>query len=189
MSAFGTSQANRDIWERDAEAERLQNRIRDMLLVIALDSLCLSEIVPTADGAEPSKGSLLRSRDKIIALQLFLLDQSEQLAQADDIPEYEGFPDTPMPIICLAWAIVLGGLPQNMIPPTPGFDIPMYQEFANRALGRQSGLFPWLQKVLEGPLFEPGDDVIVGDAPGEGATNMRVVIKGKRNYGVYRCIG
>ena len=178
MSSFGTLQSNWEIWEAEYEAQRLQIRIRDILLVIALDSMCLSEIIPVAEGTESPQGSLLRSRDKIIAIHLFLLNQSEDLAAHASEPESGEFPVWPMPIICLAWAIVLRSLPQDLLPPSPGFDGPIYQEFATRALRLQSGLFPWLEDVLAGPLFEPGNDEVTGDAPKEGATNRRVVMKG-----------
>ena len=177
MSQFGTTQANRDIWGTDADAERLQTRIRDILLVIALDSLCLAEIVP-ATTTEPSEISLLRSRDKIIAIHLFLLDQSEELAANTAEDESEAFPVWPMPVLCLAWSIVLNSLSPEMLPPSPGYGGPIHQEFAIRALRLSSGLFPWLEQVLAGPLYEPGKDELVGDVPDEAVTSQRVVLKG-----------
>lgn len=186
MSSFGTYQANREIWEADPEAQRLQTRIRDMLLVVALDSLCLSEIVTTADGGEPPEGSLLRSRDKIIAVHLFLLDQSKDLAAPSSDQHSEVFPVWPMPIICLAWSIVLWSLKPDMLPPSPGYEGPAYQVFASRGLRLPSGLFPWLEEVLTGPLFAPGRYATVGDAPEEGAISRRVVMKGRPRFSYIR---
>ena len=179
MSQFGTTQANRDIWGADGDAERLQTRIRDLLLVIALDSLCLAEIVP-ATTSEPSEFSLLRSRDKIMAIHLFLLGESEDLAANTVEDESEAFPVWPMPVLCLAWSIVLNSLSPEMLPLSPGYSGPIHQEFAIRALRLSSGLFPWLEQLLAGPLFEPGKDELVGDTPDEAATSHRVVIKGIR---------
>jgi len=189
MSSFGTDQANREIWEADlgdSEALRLETRIRDTMLVIALDSLCLSEIVAGVEGSEKPEGSLLRSRDKIIAVHLFMLDQSDDLAQNDIDQENTEYPVWPMPIVCLAWSIVLWSLPPDMLPPSPGFDRPIYQEFASRALQISSGLFPWLAEVLQGPLFEAGRHAVSDDLLDEGATSRRVVMKGEpRELDVY----
>ncbi len=178
MSAFGTYQANREIWEANSDAQRLQTRIRDMLLVIALDSLCISETVASAEGNEPPEGSLLRSRDRIIAIHLFLLDQSEDLVPQSGSDPSDGFPVWPMPIICLAWSIVLRSLQPDMLPPSPGYEGPPHFEFVVRAMKLKSGLFPWLEEVLSGPLFEPKHSAVVGDGSEEGATSRRVVMKG-----------
>lgn len=177
MSAFGTSQANREIWEGDTEAQRYQTRIRDLMLIIALDSLGLSEIITISDDYEPAATSLLRSRDRLIAVHLFLLEQSEDLSSTNSGDG--GFPAWPMPVVCLAWAIVLNSLPANLLPPSPGYGGPMYYEFASRALRLQSGLFPWIEQVLVGPLLEPNGDMIGGEASEEVVTSQRLVIKGR----------
>ena len=177
MSSFGAQQANREIWEADPEAQRLQSRIRDMILVIALDSLCITEAV-TINDEDKSGDSLLRSKDKIIAVHLFLLDQSDDLAPSSREIATDDLPVWPMPIICLAWAILLWSLPPDLVPASPGYDGPIYQEFATRALQVSSGLFPWLEQVMTGPLFDSKSDGLKEEVLDEGETTRRVVLKG-----------
>ena len=171
MSAFGTVQANREIWNADPEAQRLQQRIRDLTLVIALDALDLSTIVNAEQEQEDGEESvrprdiLLNQRDSIISLHLLLHEQSDDLTPRDPEPPLGsvGFPIWPMPILCLGWSIVLRSLTPEMSPPSIGYDRTLYEEFADRALRLPSGLFPWMEEVLCGPLFNPGVDEMDGD--------------------------
>ncbi|OCF35692.1 nuclear pore complex protein Nup188 [Kwoniella heveanensis BCC8398] len=169
MSAFGTSQANREIWDTDAEGQRLSIRIRDLMVIIAVEALCLGQVVAPSDSIEESDNTLLQAKDKIASVHQFLVDYSGDLSP--HYPEFEPgsvpLPIWPMPIICLAWAIVLRSMPQDKVPPGGEASV-TWQDMTIRALRLPSGLFPWLETVLSGPLLESTRDV----APGDGAADV-----------------
>ena len=160
-SAFGTMQANREIWNTEEEAQRLQQRIRDLTLTIALEAMCLSIVVTPRNKddlestLEEPQNIVLKSRDTIIALDVLLNAESQDLVPRypEPDPSTVSFPTWPMPILCLAWSIVLRFLPSDLQPPVVGYDRVIFEEFAARALRLPSGLFPWLEEVLNGPLF------------------------------------
>ena len=136
----------------------------DLTLLIALESLCLSHIARTGTADEDDDIShqiVLSSREAILGITLFLLDQSEDLIPLDPEPSLGEIipPIWPMPIICLAWSIVLKYVRTDLQPPSHGYPGPMYQEFAKRALRLPSGLFPWFEKILTGPLLTSTEDV------------------------------
>jgi len=171
-SGFGTSQLNRDIIDSDPECQRLQARIRDSTLLIALEAMCLTSIVeiPQVDEDEEEdgmyedtrgNGTLLKSKDSILGLNLFLLEKSEDLA-ANAIGEEGkevGLASWPISVLCLAWSVVLRSLPAELQPSSLGYQEEMYVEFATRALKLRSGLFPWLEWILLGPLFSTSEVV------------------------------
>jgi nuclear pore complex protein Nup188 len=99
MSSFGTSQSNREVWEQEPECQRLQTRIRDLTLVIAIEAMCLATIL-TAGGDPPAQGTLLTSQDTLFNMHIFLLEQSDDLAaQFPELEEWD-FPVWPMSIRC-----------------------------------------------------------------------------------------
>jgi len=195
LSGFGTMQANGEIWEADAECQRLQLRIRDLLLVIAVEALCLAQIVsPEGDDGDSTFGAtLLHSRDRLHAVHQFIMEQSEDLDRSPEgHDEQIIFPSWPMPVLCLAWAIVLRSLPSNLQPPSGDYfnldttdmdaDADEHVVFlgaASRALRISSGLFPWLEVILEGPLFEASKDAFSGDLAVDMAALRRSPIKGE----------
>ncbi|WVR08972.1 hypothetical protein IAU60_006031 [Kwoniella sp. DSM 27419] len=160
MSSFGTSQANREVWETDPEATRVSLYIRDLMVLIALDALCLREIVAPVDLASELDGTLLNSPKVIQSVHQFIVDYSNDLAPHHPEPPIEtvALPVWPMPIICLAWAIVLKSLREERRP-EGGEGSASWEELAIRALRLPSGLFPWLEAVLSGPLLL--DDQVV----------------------------
>lgn len=189
MSLFGTRQANRDVWDQDVECVRLATRVRDLVLLIAVESLCLAQIVsPEAELEDNTFGAtLLHSRDSIHAVHSFIVENSDDLSQSHE-PEPGIFPEWPMPILCLAWAIVLRSLPPNLQPPTGDYfhldtsdmdsSEPMsFISIANRALRLSSGLFPWLEAVLQGPLYETVKDAFSGDLADDMAALRRSPFK------------
>lgn len=187
LSGFGTAQANEAVFEHDAECERLKLRIRDLVTVIAVEALCLAQIVsPEGEGEAGDNtfgATLLHSSDRIFAVHSFLMEESDGLEEATDV-----FPPWPMAILCLAWAVVLRSLPANLQPPTSDYfqvdtaemaDEPLaYIGMANRALRLSSGLFPWLEVILEGPLFEGVKDAVSGDLAVDLAALRRSPLKG-----------
>lgn len=180
LSGFGLSQANREIWETDPECQRLAVRIRDMTLIIAVESMCLNMVV-SPGGEINTEGTLLASRDGIFGLHLFILEHSDTLQPLHPEPEKWDFPITPMAVICLAWAVLLGSLPQELSPPSLGYNEGSVQgEMHDRALRLPSGLFPWMEEVLAGPAIV--DEEAEGDeaAPAGDAVYRRKVLKGER---------
>jgi nuclear pore complex protein Nup188 len=182
MSSFGLNQRNREYLDSDPESQRLQARIRDSTLLIALEAMCLSSIVelPTdEDGIyedDRGLGTMLRSKEHILSVHLFLLENSEDLVanQSEGSSKTGDLSDWPMSIICLAWSVVLRSLPGELQPSSLGYEQEMYIEFAERALRLRSGLFPWLEWVLSGPLFSA-----VGGGRTDGIDMVRrKVIKG-----------
>ncbi|KAL7421020.1 hypothetical protein Q5752_003904 [Cryptotrichosporon argae] len=165
MSGFGTLQANREIFESDPDSVRAATRIRDLLLVIAVESLCLAQVVSPEVDAEAFGGTLLHARDRIHSVHQFILEQTEDLAQAqDELPQW------PIAVVALAWAIVLRSLPNALLPPSTDYfqldtndmteEPAVHVEVASRALRLSAGLFPWLEEVLSGALFEAGREVV-----------------------------
>lgn len=189
MSNFGMAQANAEIWDNDAECQRLLYRIRDLMVIIAVESMCLAQIVsPESDEDDNRFGAtLLHSRDRIHSVHEFLMEQSEDLV-GDDSEELV-FPAWPMPVLCLAWSIVLRALPPNLQPPSgdyfqvdtgemDGGEPDVYIAVANRTLRLSSGLFPWLEVILQGPLFEGAKDAFSGDLAVDMAALRRSPLKG-----------
>lgn len=150
MSSFGTIQANKEIWETDVECQRLQIRIRDIMVVIAVESLGLAQIVSEVQ----YRNTLLQSRDGIHSVHNFISNNSSHLASG-----HPGSEPTPIAIICLTWSIILQALPDELLPPsdTSG-DESVAMQMASRALRLRSAFFPWLEEILSGPLFEPSKD-------------------------------
>lgn len=189
LSGFGTAQANGEIWQNDEECQRLQYRIRDLLVVIAVEAMCLAQILsPEAnDEADTFGATLLHSRDRLHAVHSFIMEQTEDLAPGH--PEAETvFPHYPTPILCLAWAVVLRSLPPHLQPPSgedfqldtthmSGDDPVVYLGAATRALRLSSGLFPWFESILQGPLFEATKDAFSGDLAVDMASLRRSPIK------------
>lgn len=165
MSSFGTSQANRKIWEEDVASQRVAVRIRDLLLLIAIESLCLGQVISPLDPLEHDNlSTLIQSKETIASIHVFLADHSNDLS-----PHYPGvepgtvpLPLWPMPIICLVWSIILRSLPPALVPPA-GEDGITWQDMAIRALRLPSGLFPWMEAILEGPLMQNDDDAFIGN--------------------------
>ncbi|WVQ93092.1 hypothetical protein IAU59_000156 [Kwoniella sp. CBS 9459] len=178
MSAFGTSQANREIWETDGEAQRLSFRIRDLMVIIALEALCLGQVVAPSDSMEESDNALLQSKEKIDSVHQFLVNYSGDLAphHPEFAPGSVPLPIWPMPIICLAWAIILRSIPQDKAPASGDGSV-TWQDMTIRALRLPSGLFPWLETVLSGPLLESTRDVALGDGAADVGLYHRKVFK------------
>ena len=193
-SAFGTIQANREIWNSDAEAQKLQQRIRDLTLVIALEALCLSAIVTpsTSDDLmteEQHQGTVLKSRDAIGTLDRLIFAESSDLARRSPEPGLDtvNLPVWPMPVICLAWSIVLRSLPSELQPASFGYSESSsnYEEFARRAIRLPSGLFPWLEEVLTGPLLGERDSEDETRLSKEMTTWQRKVVKGATSSSLF----
>jgi nuclear pore complex protein Nup188 len=188
MSLFGTRQANREVWDQDAECQRLSTRVRDLVLLIAIESLCLAQIVsPEAEDDNTFGATLIHSRDNIHAVHQFILEYSEELSEAHQ-PEAGVFPEWPIAVLCLGWAIVLRSLPPNLQPPSKDYfhldtsdmdsaEITSFIDMANRALRISSGLFPWLEAILVGPLYETSKDAFSGDLADDMAALRRSPFK------------
>lgn len=147
MSDFATEQANREIW--DSECHRLASRIRDIALLIVVESLGLSNIVTPG---EDIPSALRESKDSILSLHLFINDQTSELSS---IPSEPINSPSPTPIISLAWAIFLHSLPPDRTPPNHGYQGLAWQEMSARAIN--SNLFSWLENILVGTLFSSSD--------------------------------
>lgn len=128
MSDFGQMQANRETWDNDADCQKLSIQIRDCLIIIALESLCLAQVVAET----PIHGTLLQDRDRIHSVHRFIAEQPG-----------EG----PIAMIFLAWSVALHALPDELLPPETG-DESMATELASRSL--KQGLFMWLEAILTG---------------------------------------
>lgn len=166
-------------------------RIRDLMVIIAVEAMCLAQIVsPESEDEMDNRfgATLLHSRDRIHAVHQFLMEQSEDLE--GDHSEDLVFPAWPMPVLCLAWSIVLRSLPANLQPPSGDYfqldtgeiedgEPEIYIAVANRALRLSSGLFPWLEVILQGPLFEGAKDAFSGDLAVDMAALRRSPLKGK----------
>ncbi|CAK9779935.1 hypothetical protein CC85DRAFT_277998 [Cutaneotrichosporon oleaginosum] len=174
MSLFGTRQANREVWDQDIECQRLSTRVRDLVLLIAIESLCLAQIVsPEAEDDNTFGATLIHSRDSIHAVHQVIVEYSEELGEGHH-PEAGVFPQWPIAILCLGWSIVLRSLPPNLQPPTNDYflldtsdmdnaEITSFVDMANRALRPSSGLFPWLEAIFDGPLYKTSKDAFSGD--------------------------
>jgi nuclear pore complex protein Nup188 len=187
MSSFGTFQANREIWEKDVECNIIVTQIRDQLVVIAVEALGLAHIITNTE-SEALPGTILQSRDRIYSVHRFILEQSEELDPRGRVSQAEmsSFPTQPMAIVCLAWSIALQYLPPALLPPDMGDldeadESPVYQRIALRALRLQSGLFPWLEELLSGPLLEPSREVMAARAAGGVSIYRREVLKGEHD--------
>ncbi|WWD21286.1 hypothetical protein CI109_105770 [Kwoniella shandongensis] len=163
MSAFGTSQANRDIWENDGEAQRLAIRIRDLMVIIALESLCLGQVVSPVDPINEYDSTLLQTKEKIQSVHEFLVDYSNDLSPRypEPAPGSLPLPIWPMAIICLSWAIILRSIPEDKVP-SGGDGTVNWQDMTIRALRLPSGLFPWLEEILSGSLLQSAHGDVAG---------------------------
>ncbi|WWC63886.1 uncharacterized protein I303_106491 [Kwoniella dejecticola CBS 10117] len=181
MSSFGTSQANREIWETDYECTEISTRIRDLMLIIALEALCLSEIVSPQEGnlsddeamQDRIQDTLLHDKSKIESIHHCIIDYSNDLTPHHPEPDLTStpLPIWPMSIICLAWSIVLRSLPQDRLP-TNDHGV-TWQDMAIRGLRLPSGLFPWLEVILSGPLLGSDRDTI----PDSGAMDVGLFLR------------
>ncbi|WWC91063.1 uncharacterized protein L201_006004 [Kwoniella dendrophila CBS 6074] len=180
MSSFGSSQSNREIWENDIECQKISIRIRDLMVIIGIESLCLSQIVSPSEPIEVIHGTLLQSKDNISSIHQFIVDCSNDLTPHYPEPEPGSIPLPiwPMPIICLAWSIILRSLPQDRIPSNQDRNDPVtWQDMAIRALRLPSGLFPWLEVILSGPLPDSSKDVSSGSGEMDVGLFQRKVFK------------
>ncbi|WVQ81393.1 hypothetical protein IAT38_003517 [Cryptococcus sp. DSM 104549] len=157
MSSFGTSQATRDIWGDKEEVHAIATRIRDLTVVIAVESIGIQPVVyPEAESIvdDTPADILLQDKGAIASLQAFLTETSSDLAPQDPEPllDLVDLPQRPMAIICLAWAIALRSLPEERAPQEEEGVI-AWQDMARRALRLPSGFFPWMEAILSGPLL------------------------------------
>ncbi|WVQ73653.1 hypothetical protein IAR50_003233 [Cryptococcus sp. DSM 104548] len=174
MSAFGTSQANGDIWEENPEAQAIALRIRDLMVVIAIESLCLGQIISPSDPLESADlNTLIQSQKTIASVHDFLVEQSTDLEPhiPEAAPGTVPLPLWPMPIICLVWSMVLRSLDPAVAPSSTVDGATTWQGMAIRALRLPSGLFPWVETILGGSLFE---GALQGTGGEEGAFYRKV---------------
>ncbi|TYJ52049.1 hypothetical protein B9479_007350 [Cryptococcus floricola] len=174
MSAFGTSQANGDIWEENSEAQAIALRIRDLMVVIAIESLCLGQIISPSDPLESlDLNTLIQSQKTIASVHDFLVEQSTDLEPhiPEAAPGTVPLPLWPMPIICLVWSMVLRSLDPAVAPSSTVDGATTWQGMAVRALRLPSGLFPWVETILSGSLFE---GALQGTGGEEGAFYRKV---------------
>ena len=180
LASFGTVQATRQYWESDSECEILQDRIRDTLILIAVESTGLSSSLagPSEDDpAQNAEGSLVSSKAHIEFVNQLILDASE--GEYDEDEKTVRYDDSsPVALLCLAWSIVLRTLPQNLAPSfSHGEESVPYQEVASRAFDGRTGLFAWMERILTGPLFPESEDTDVTSATTRKATNLRRIFK------------
>ncbi|WVW79510.1 hypothetical protein I302_101479 [Kwoniella bestiolae CBS 10118] len=177
MSSFGTSQSNREIWETDIECQRISTRIRDLMVILSLESLCLNQIVSPVEEHE-ALDTILQNREKIESIHQFIVDYSDDLIPHYPEPALSStpLPIWPMSIICLAWAIILRSLPLDKAP-KGGDGSVTWQDMAIRALRLPSGLFPWLEVILSGPLLDSTRDVRLGGGEMDVGLFQRKVFK------------
>lgn len=179
MSGFGSAQANQELWSNDPESNRSFIRIRDLCLIIAIESLCLTHVVtPRNEDEQPIPDEiLLRSKQTLVGLNLFLVNQMQELPGGAG----EGRISTNLPftVLFLAWSVFLKNLKPDMHFPSPGYSVPMYQQFALKAFGAEVGVFSWLGAILRGPLFESAEEQEMGKLSTDLETSRRKVIKGE----------
>ncbi|WWC72961.1 uncharacterized protein I206_106925 [Kwoniella pini CBS 10737] len=185
MSSFGTLQANRDIWETEYECTRISTRIRDLMLIIALESLCLSEVVSPQEGSLSDseadrnrvQDTLLHDKSKISSIHQFIVDYSNDLIPHYPEPELSStpLPIWPMSIICAAWSIFLRSLPPDRVPTNDNGAT--WQDIAIRGLRLPSGLFPWLEVILSGPLLGSDKDLSLDNGAIDVGLFLRKVLK------------
>lgn len=157
QSGFGTQQANTDVWEEDAQCRDLQLRIRDLLVLIVVDSLCLSTVLErgliagTNREEEPANDpTVLASKDQLFALHLFLGPASDALERGELTSAF--------PPVLAAWAAILRATPDDRRPPNAGYEGDLWQVMLTRALQSGSGLMFWLRQIVSGPLFADVND-------------------------------
>jgi nuclear pore complex protein Nup188 len=175
LSSFGTAQATRQYWEYDSECDLIQHRIRDNLVLIAIEAMSVSiALVPT----ESEDGSLLSSKAHIEFVHQLIIDASEG-EYDEDTKIVHHDESSPVSLLCLAWSIVLRNLPANLAPSfSQGEDATPYQEIASRAFDGRLALFGWIDKVLTGPLFPSSEDEDINSVSNRKATNLRRLFKG-----------
>ena len=159
-SDLGTRQPSREYRDIDQTTTRAFDRIRDTLLIIALQALCLRRVVVSVaadaeDVDEDEAKTILASRDDLSSLNMTMLDVSAYLSEGK--PSYRE--SLPIPILCLAWAAVIYSTPAHLRFQTPGIE-DIVSLFVERALGAKGFFFPWLEEVLRGAAVTErvGDD-------------------------------
>jgi hypothetical protein len=143
--------------DASTEGSRLRLKIRDQLLIIAVDCLGLARVL---DGAKEPDETIAFSRDTIFSLDTFLESQVS-----------EG----PVAIVKLAWAALLRQLDQAYAPPTE--DTPRYQSVASDVLKPSTAVFSLLADLVAGPLLAPPTE-IEDEAELDGSL-LRDTIKGR----------
>jgi len=177
LSSFGTMQATRQYWEADSECDILQDRIRDNLILIAIEAMSVSSALSPSD---PEEGSLLGSKAHIEFVHQIIIDASEG-EYDEDTKIVHHDESSPISLLCLAWSITLRGLPANLAPSfSQGEDATPYQEIASRAFDGKLALFGWIERILTGPLFASSGDQDINSVPNRKATNRRRLFKGTR---------
>ena len=156
-SEYGTLQPGRESWEQDPAVARLAARVRDLLVIIGLQALCIGQIVRRAGldvdkDEEDDEAALPQSREDISAVNMVLLDHTMPLVDPT-LPVY-----LPTAVCSLACSILLNSVPSNYRPPTPGIDLPIQHEFARRAFEPRGEIFGWIEAILNGPLFDLDDN-------------------------------
>lgn len=180
LSSFGTSQETRQYWEADVECDALQDRIRDTLVLIAIESTGLSIAVAGPNEADPPQDTartLSTSKAHIEFVNQLILDASEG-SYDEDGKQIVHDDKSPISLLCLAWSIVLRSLPTTLAPSfSIGDESVPYQEVASRAFDIRTGLFSWIHRILTGPLFPASDDVDATSVTNRQATNFRRIFK------------
>jgi nuclear pore complex protein Nup188 len=175
LSSFGTMQATRQYWEADSECDILQDRIRDNLILIAIEAMSVSSALSPVD---PEEGSLLGSKAHIEFVHQLIIDASEG-EYDEDTKVVHHDESSPISLLCLAWSITLRGLPANLAPSfSQGEDATPYQEIASRAFDGKLALFGWVERIMTGPLFVSSEDEDINSVPNRKATNRRRLFKG-----------
>jgi hypothetical protein len=172
-------QATRQYWESDYECDVLQDRIRDDLILVAIEAMSVSSALSPMSSEEGPADSLLASKAHIEFVHQLILDASEGDYDEDTkVVSYDQ--NSPISLLCLAWSITLRGLPANLAPSfSQGEDATPYQEIASRAFDPQMYLFGWVERILTGPLFISSDDEDINSVPNRKATNRRRLFKGE----------
>jgi nuclear pore complex protein Nup188 len=175
LSSFGTMQATRQYWEADSECDILQDRIRDNLILIAIEAMSVSSALSPSD---PEEGSLLGSKAHIEFVHQLIIDASEG-EYDEDTKIVHHDESSPISLLCLAWSITLRCLPTNLAPSfSQGEDATPYQEIASRAFDGRLVLFGWIERILTGPLFTSSEDDDINSVPNRKATNRKRLFKG-----------
>lgn len=153
-SGFGSQLVVHDV---SAEGTRWRRKIRDQLILIAVDCLGLARVL---DGEREPDTTLAYSRDTIYSLDTFLESQPS---------------NGPLAIVRLAWAGLLRQLPAHNSPPAE--DVPRYQQIATSVLKPSVNVFGELLSLVEGPLLCHSTD-IEDDAELDGGL-LRDTVKGE----------
>ena len=178
ISAFGTQQANTEFWENSSECARLEIRIRDLLILITCESLCLGSAL-SDETDKDVEASLIGDKNRLASLNDFVQSQSLDLdIQGATLDGQEALraSDWPIAVICLAWAIVLRETPEDVRPTGDEEDACFIM--TRRALAGTSGLFDWLERLLSGPLLEPKREDVGGGIVSNLLVTRKKVIKG-----------